>query len=73
MTSFNAFLSNPEPKPGTITIPNGIPTPKTGNYPNQADYIVNALLVKKIEIEKGFAGVWELLNVGPFKKGNEKY
>lgn len=46
---------------------------KTGNYPNQADYIVNALLVKKIEEEKGFAGVWELLNVGPFEKGNEKY
>lgn len=46
---------------------------KTGNFPNQADYIVNALLVKKIEKEKGFAGVWELLNVGPFEKGNEKY
>ena len=46
---------------------------KTGNFTNQADYIVNALLVKKIEKEKGFAGVWELLNVGPFEKGNEKY
>ncbi len=46
---------------------------KTGNYPNSADYIVNALLVKKIEKEKGFAGVWELLNIGPFEKGNEKY
>ena len=46
---------------------------KTGNYPNPADYIVNALLVKKIEKEKGFSGVWELLNVGPFEKGNEKY
>jgi hypothetical protein len=46
---------------------------KTGYYPNQADYIVNALLVKKIEKEKGFAGVWELLNVGSFEKGNEKY
>jgi hypothetical protein len=45
----------------------------TGNYPNSADYIVNALLVKKIEKEKGFARVWELLNVGPFEKGNEKY
>lgn len=46
---------------------------KTGKYTNPADYIVNALLVKKIEKEKGFAGVWELLNVGPFEKGNEKY
>jgi hypothetical protein len=46
---------------------------KAGNYLNSADYIVNALLVKKIEKERGFAGVWELLNVGPFEKGNEKY
>lgn len=46
---------------------------KTGKYTNPADYIVNALLVKKIEKEKGFAGVWELLNVGLFEKGNEKY
>lgn len=46
---------------------------KTGNFPNSVDYIVNALLVKKIENEKGFEGVWELLNVGPFEKGNEKY
>jgi len=46
---------------------------KTGNYSNQADYIVNALLVKKIERERGFAGVWELLMVGPYEKGNEKY
>jgi hypothetical protein len=46
---------------------------KTGIYPNSADYIVNALLVKKIEKERGFAGVWELLNVGPFENGNEKY
>lgn len=46
---------------------------KTGEFPNSADYIVNALLVKKIEKEKGFAGVWELLNVGAFEKGNEKY
>lgn len=46
---------------------------KTGNFLNQADYIVNALLVKKIEKEKGFAGVWDFLNVGPSEKGNEKY
>lgn len=46
---------------------------KTKEFNNSADYIVNALLVKKVEKEKGFAGVWELLNVGPYKKGNEKY
>lgn len=46
---------------------------QTKEFKNSADYIVNALLVKKIEKEKGFDGVWELLNVGPFEKGNEKY
>lgn len=46
---------------------------KTGNYTNPANYIVNAILVKKIEKKKGFSEVWELLNVGPFEKGNEKY
>ncbi len=46
---------------------------KTKEYNNSADYIVNALLVQKIEKEKGFSDVWELLNVGPFEKGNEKY
>lgn len=46
---------------------------KTNGFNNSADYIVNALIVKKIEKEKGFAGVWELLNIGPFEKGNEKY
>ena len=46
---------------------------KTNGFRNAADYIVNALLVQKIEKEKGFAGVWQLLNVGPFEKGNEKY
>lgn len=45
----------------------------TGKYTNSADYIINALLVKKIESEKGFEGVWELLNVGPVEKGNETY
>ena len=45
----------------------------TGGYNNSADYIVNALLVKKIEKEKGFAGVWQLLTCGPQEKGNENY
>lgn len=38
-----------------------------------ADYVVNALIIKKIEKEKGFAGVWELLTCGKWEKGNEKY
>jgi len=46
---------------------------KTKGFNNSADYVVNALLVQKIEKEKGFAGVWDLLNVGPFEKGNAKY
>lgn len=31
-------------------------------HKNPTDFMVNALFVKKIEREKGFAGVWDLLN-----------
>lgn len=37
------------------------------------DYVVNALIVQKIEKEKGFEGVWEFLNCGPIESGNENY
>lgn len=46
---------------------------KTNGYNNAADYIVNALLIKKIENEKGFSGIWKLLNCGPYEKGNKRY
>lgn len=46
---------------------------KTGNYRNSADYIVAALLVQKIEKEKGFSGVWEFLNCGKMEKGNQNF
>ncbi len=35
---------------------------KTKEFNNSADFIITALLVQKIEKEKGFAGVWQLLN-----------
>ena len=37
------------------------------------DYVINALIIKKIETEIGFSGVWQLLNCGKFEKGNENY
>ncbi|MFN0203811.1 MAG: hypothetical protein ACKVTZ_19970, partial [Bacteroidia bacterium] len=37
------------------------------------DYVVNALIIKKIEKEKGFSGVWELLNCGTYPTDNENY
>jgi len=46
---------------------------KTKEFKNSVDYIVNALIVQKIEKEKGFAGVWEFLNCGKQEKGNENY
>lgn len=46
---------------------------KTAAFNNSADNIVNALIVQKIEKEKGFTGVWELLTIGAVEKGNEKY
>ncbi|MDW3209855.1 MAG: hypothetical protein R8N23_08305 [Reichenbachiella sp.] len=38
-----------------------------------ADYVVNALVIQKIEKEQGFEGVWQMLNCGPFEKGNANY
>ena len=46
---------------------------KTVGYNNSVDCVVNALLVQKIEKERGFEAVWEFLNIGPVEKGNEKY
>lgn len=37
------------------------------------DYVINALIIQKIEKKKGFKGVWELLNCGVFEKGNDNY
>jgi hypothetical protein len=38
-----------------------------------ADYVVTALIVQKLEKEKGFSAVWDLLNSGKWEKGNENY
>ena len=38
-----------------------------------AAYVINALLVQKIEKEQGFAAVMELLSCGKYEKGNENY
>jgi hypothetical protein len=38
-----------------------------------ADYAVNALIVEKIEKEKGFQAVKELLSCGKYEKGNDNY
>ncbi|MFV8346473.1 hypothetical protein [Flavobacterium sp. ZB4P13] len=46
---------------------------KSKEFNNSADNIVNSLLIQKIEKEKGFAGVWELLNSGKIEKGNVSY
>ena len=37
------------------------------------DHVVNALIVKDLEKQKGFSAVWELLNCGKYEKGNENY
>lgn len=38
-----------------------------------ADYVVNGLLIQKIEQEKGFVAVWEFLCCGPAEKGHLNY
>ena len=37
------------------------------------DYVVNALIIQKLEKEQGFSAVWELLNCGKYEKGNDNY
>ncbi len=44
-----------------------------GRYPLNVDYAINALLTKKIEQEKGFPAVIQLLSCGKKEKGNENY
>jgi hypothetical protein len=36
-------------------------------------YVINALIVEKIEKEKGFSSVIELLSCGKYEKGNDNY
>lgn len=44
-----------------------------GKFPLSVDFMINALLVQKIEREKGFAAVKELLSCGKKEDGNEHY
>ncbi len=46
---------------------------KTGEFNNSADYIVNALIVQKLEKEKGFEAVWQLLTIGSAEPGHAAY
>jgi hypothetical protein len=36
-------------------------------------YVINALIIEKLEKEKGFEAVMELLSCGKYQKGNENY
>ncbi len=42
-------------------------------FPLNVDYTINAFIVQKIEKEKGFEAVMELLSCGKYQKGNENY
>lgn len=42
-------------------------------YPLNVDFVINALIVRKIEREKGFNAVLDLLACGPKEKGNVNY
>ncbi len=45
----------------------------TAKYPLNVDMVINALLIKKIESEKGFPAVIELLSCGKKVKDNSNY
>jgi len=44
-----------------------------GEKPLKAGYVLNALLVQKVEREKGFDSVMQLLSCGPRQKGDDNY
>jgi hypothetical protein len=44
-----------------------------GKFPLNVDFVINALLVQKIEKGKGFLAVVELLSCGKKERGNENY
>jgi len=44
-----------------------------GDKPMKVPYVLNALIVQKIEAEKGFPHVIQLLNSGPREKGDDNY
>jgi hypothetical protein len=44
-----------------------------GKFPLNVDFVINALLAQKIEHEKGFPAVIELLSCGKKEKDNENY
>jgi len=44
-----------------------------GDKPMKVAYVLNALIVQKIEREQGFAKVMELLGCGPRQKGDDNY
>jgi len=44
-----------------------------GDKPMKIPYVINALIVRKIEREKGFAPVMELLGCGKREQGDENY
>jgi len=44
-----------------------------GKFPLNVDFVINALIAQKIEKEKGFPSVIELLSCGKKEKGNENY
>ncbi|XZF12732.1 hypothetical protein ACTHGU_13170 [Chitinophagaceae bacterium MMS25-I14] len=45
----------------------------SSKQPLMTGYVINALIVQKIEKEKGSAAVLELLRCGKYEKGNENY
>ncbi len=72
---FNAFKSQiaSDRKTDWLAIKDNPVYFQTNEFKNNADNIVNALLVKKIEKENGFDAVWKLLNNSQQEKGNQKY
>ena len=73
LTKFKTFVSN-NPSADWLTLYNESKNfADNSKYPLNVDFMINALLIEKIEREKGFSSVIEFLSCGKKEKGNENY
>lgn len=73
LEKFKAFAKD-NPKADWITLYNESKNfDEKAKYPLNVDHIINALIVRRLEKEKGFNLVIDLLSCGKLEKGNENY
>jgi len=72
MAKFNSYIAANPNADWQSLYTNSTPF-ETGSKPMYVAYVLNALIVQKIEKEKGFTPVMHLLGCGPRQKGDDNY